>query len=94
MSDFAKSETILNCWQNATKMRRWLITKKQSISEKLEYDEDKEQKENENLKTIIEKVLAKAEFLMVLDQPNAAFKVEVDEKDPENLLEKGASLMK
>ena len=75
-------------------MRRWLITKKQSISEKLEYDEDKERKENENLKTIIEKVLAKAEFLMVLDQPNAAFKVEVDEKDPENVLEKGASLMK
>ena len=41
VNEFEKSDLILNCWQNATKMRRWLITKKQSISEKLEFVEDK-----------------------------------------------------
>ena len=38
--------------------------------------------------------MEKAEFLLILDQPNAAFKVEVDQEDPENPLEKRASLMK
>lgn len=35
-----KSDEILNCWQNATKMRQWLISKKQSISDKFEFQDD------------------------------------------------------
>ena len=41
VTDFSNSDQILNCWINATKMRRWLITKKQNISEKLEFSDDK-----------------------------------------------------
>ena len=61
-------------------MRRWLITKKQSISQKLEYTDDKEAKENETLKAIIDKVVKKAEFLTILSTPNAAFMADEEEK--------------
>lgn len=40
--DFIKGEEILNCWSNATKMRRWLMQKKQTISTKHEFSDDKE----------------------------------------------------
>ena len=42
IDDFIKGEEMLNCWSNATKMRRWLIQKKQTISAKLEFSDDKE----------------------------------------------------
>ena len=80
VNEFSKSDQILSCWQNATKMRRWFITKKQSISEKLEYADDKEAKENETLKAIIDKVVKKAEFLSILSTPNAAFMADEEEK--------------
>lgn len=75
-------------------MRRWLITKKQSISAKLEFMEDKMTKEATSLKIIIEKVVKKAEFLSILSTPNAAFKAEEDDKQPENPLERQTSLIK
>ena len=64
--DFFKKDEILTTWSNATKMRRWLIHKKQLVSEKLEFEEDRETKEKETIKSIIAKVVEKAEFLSVL----------------------------
>ena len=53
IDDFLKKDEIVNCWLNATKMRSWLIQKKNYISEKLEYADDKEEKEKAMLKEII-----------------------------------------
>jgi len=55
-------------------MRRWLIQKKQSIAEKLEFADDKESAESEALREVISKVVKKAEFLSVLHASVAAFK--------------------
>ena len=37
IEEFDQKEQLLNCWSNATKMRRWLMILKQTISAKLEY---------------------------------------------------------
>ena len=34
---------MLTCWANATKMRRWLMILKQTISAKFEYQDDQQQ---------------------------------------------------
>ena len=94
LDDFEKNEQVLSCWSNATKMRRWLITKKQSIAEKLEFSDDKEQVEVATLQQIIQKVVEKAEFLSVLELPSAAFKADEEEKESELPLEKKTSLMR
>ena len=61
-------------------MRRWLIQKKQTISSKLEFVDDKQTKERETLQNIIDKVVHKAEFLLILSTPNTAFKADEEEK--------------
>lgn len=75
-------------------MRRWLIHKKQLVSEKLEFEEDRETKEKETIKSIIGKVVEKAEFLSLLSKPKVAFRAEKDDKDDDKKLTRGASLMR
>ena len=75
-------------------MRRWLIHKKQLVSEKLEFEEDRETKEKETIKSIIWKVVEKAEFLSLLSKPKVAFRAEKDDKDDDKKLTRGASLMR
>lgn len=64
-----KGDELIECWANATKMRRWLIQKKQSIAEKLEFADEREKAEKEALSEIITKVVKKAEFLSILQSP-------------------------
>ena len=66
MEDCFKGDTLITCWSNATKMRRWLMHKKQLISDKFELEDNREDKEKEALRSVIDKVIAKAEFLCVL----------------------------
>ena len=96
IDDFLKKDEIVNCWLNATKMRSWLIQKKNYISEKLEYADDKEEKEKAMLKEIIQKIVTKAEFLSVLQSPKTKFKAEKVEieRDTDSPMERQASLVK
>lgn len=83
VTEFEKGEDILTCWTNATRMRRWLMSKKQSIAQKLEYASDKSKTDSEILQEIIQKVVLKAEFLSVLQNPNAVFKSDADNGESE-----------
>ena len=96
IDDFIKKDEIVNCWLNATKMRSWLIQKKNYISEKLEFADDKEEKEKAMLKEIIQKIVTKAEFLSVLQSPKTKFKAEKVEieRDTDSPMERQASLVK
>ena len=97
INSFFKGKEILECWSNATKMRRWLMHKKQLISDKFEFQDDRETKEKERLTTIIEKVVSKAEFLCSVQLPAVAFKAgianSVDNEDA-NTMTRKASLMR
>lgn len=71
--------------------------KKQLISEKLEFEDEREEKEREILQIIIDKVVIKAEFLCVLQLPRVAIKLSpVNTADSEqgNTMMRKASLMR
>ena len=78
LDDCIFKEDILTCWSNATKMRRWLLHKKQLVSQKLEYQENAQEMEQAEIKDIIEKVVQKAEILTLFQQPKVPFKAEKD----------------
>ena len=51
--DCVFGELLLTCWLNATKMRRWLVQKKQQISAKYDKSKNKEDREKSDLCEII-----------------------------------------
>ena len=64
-TEVEKNEEVFKCWANATRMRRWLMRKKQSLGEryatKAEDDEktvdDNLKKEKEEIETIFKKIV-------------------------------------
>ena len=90
------SDRLVDCWSDATRMRRWLIQKKQSISEKLEQSEDKQKLETEKLRDVISKVVKKAEFMSLLDASEGTLKADNSNDDSKNShgsLQKQSSMM-
>ena len=72
------SEGILKCWANATKMRQWLNQKKQSIGRATDEgelaafddgDSENEREREEQLQSVCQQVVSKAEFLAAMETP-------------------------
>ena len=57
-------------------MRRWLIHKKQNISQSIQLEDDREAREAQAIEETIRTVVEKAEFLILLQLPKLPFKTE------------------
>ena len=66
MEDYIFADELLTCWLNSSKMRRWLIHKKQSISQSIQLEDDREAKEAKAIEETVRMVVEKAEFLILL----------------------------